>query len=205
MKFWLSLFLSLSFCSVALAAELETERGLYILAVNGEVEGFEDYSSPLSQGSNQVVIQVNRKVGKGNSASVFKSKPYVLTFEAAASDTISIKGPKLYSYEGAKRTFSSDPEWVVTKNGKETEFTSVVLPSVSTVLPDFAIERSLKEFNKSKIVDTAVPSDNAKVLSAPAMPVEQTTGAVLNQLKALYEAASPEERKSFRRWIVDYE
>ena len=221
-------FLALLTCTSfgASAATLSPEKGLSILYVNGQESESSISSQEIPDGQVQVVLRTDKKVGRGNSAKVFTSDPYVVSFKVTG-DEVKIKNPPVRSYQEAEKSFKGEsPAWVISQDGVELNYEQEKLPSKSTVFPYLAIDSLVAEYNTSK----GIYFDNGVLVSAPVavQVATQETGvspasevakattpntkealtpdvSSVEQLKAWYLKASKQERKEFRRWMIDQE
>tara|TARA_Y100001956_G_C4114750_1_gene184299 strand:+ start:1123 stop:1788 length:666 start_codon:yes stop_codon:yes gene_type:complete len=219
-KWFVALLTFMSFS--ASTATLNPEKGLSILYINGQESESSISSQDIPYGLVQVVLRTDKNIGRGNSAKVFTSDPYVVSFEVTG-DEVKIKNPPTRSIQEAEKSFKSEsPAWVILQEGIKTSYEQEKLPSKSTVFPYVAIDSLVAEYNTSK----GIYFDNGLLVSAPvAKPVatiESSPKAVkemapnmkevvisdtssVEQLKAWYLKASKQERKEFRRWMIDQE
>ncbi|ODS11003.1 DUF2057 family protein [Vibrio scophthalmi] len=219
-------FIALAVTLLALplhAAEVTASRGVSILYINGQAAEQKIGINEVGEGFTQVVVRLDDKLGKGN---VFTSKPYVINFDAQDKG-YKITLPKFYSEMAATEEFSkAKPGWGVEVNGQEVEFTQTVLEGKKGFMPYAGMENLIADHNKQR----GIYFNNGELVDAPAAaelaPVAvATTSAVatanntakaatqapkavvknVEQLKAWYLKASKEERKEFRRWMIDQE
>lgn len=223
MKWMLTLCTLLSF--TVSAATLIPAKGLSVLYVNGQEAESKIGSQQIPKGDVQLVVKMDKKLGRGNSAKVFTSKPYVLSFTVNGEE-IKIDNPPARSHQEAVNAFKSEqPAWELVQDGSALEYTQETLPSKGGLFPYLAMDKLVAEYNQSKgvyfesgqLLDKpveaqviAVSATSAVVASVPtdvkspaAKPAVNTTN--LDQLKAWYLKSSKEERKEFRRWMIDQE
>lgn len=199
-------------------------KGVHILAVNGVLTDDKRSSAEAPNGTMQVVARYNEKLGSGSSARVYDSQPFIFLFDAVDTE-VKITAPKVYSYDQAVRVFKKNPEWTVTSERSSIEFTQDEFNSEGKLLPFVNIENAIQEHNKNK----GIYFDNGKLIDKPVeaqvIAAATTTAAVtstsskvektatakpvassnVDQLKAWYLKSSKEERKAFRRWMIDQE
>ncbi|WP_114766253.1 DUF2057 domain-containing protein [Vibrio rhodolitus] len=205
------------------AAELSAQKGISILLVNGQAAEEKLGTNQVSDGVIQAVVKVDGKLGHGASAEIFESKPYVLTFEATG-DEVKIKFPSLNSVAEARNAFDkAQPDWQVFVDGKEITVEQQMLKGKKGFMPYAGMEKLVAEhnkqrgiyFNNGELVDAPVAAEVAPVATSAVVTanaaaktsVETPKVAAKNveQLKAWYLKASKEERKEFRRWMIDQE
>lgn len=215
-------FIALAVTLLALplhAAELTASRGVSILYINGQAAEQKIGINKVGEGFTQVVVQLDDKLGKGN---VFTSKPYVINFDAQDKD-YKITLPKFYSEMAATEEFSkAKPGWGVEVKGQEVEFTQTVLEGKKGFMPYAGMENLIAKHNQQRglyfqdgqLIDApvavemavvATASSNAIVGESKATAAPVKVSSNVEQLKAWYLQASKEERKEFRRWMIDQE
>lgn len=223
MKWILTLFALFSF-SVS-AAVITPEKGLSILYVNGQKSESKIGRQQLPQGDVQLVVKMDKELGRGNSAKVFTSNPFVLSF-VVTGEEIKIDNPPARSAQEATNAFKSQrPEWKLVQDGEPLEYQQEMLPSDGKLFPYLAMDKLVAEYNQSKgiffeggkLIDKpvevqaiAVPTATSEVTSTSnkvekTSPMKPATANNLDQLKAWYLKSSKQERKEFRRWMIDQE
>ncbi|EGU30077.1 DUF2057 family protein [Vibrio scophthalmi] len=205
------------------AAELSADRGISILYINGQAAEQKIGINEVGEGFTQVVVRLDDKLGKGN---VFTSKPYVINFDAQDKD-YKITFPKFYSEMAATEEFSkAKPGWGVEADGQPVEFTQAVVEGKKGFMPYAGMDEIVAKHNQQRgiyfqdgqLIDAPAAAELAPVAVATASAVataNSTTKATthapkaavknVEQLKAWYLKASKEERKEFRRWMIDQE
>ncbi|CCN70978.1 DUF2057 domain-containing protein [Vibrio nigripulchritudo] len=209
--FILVLFSVLAFSSFA--ANVVPSKGLSILFVNGEETESKIKPTRIQKGFNQIVVRMDMEVGRGSGNNRFTSAPYIITFNSDQND-VQVSPPKVYSITHAENIFRGVPEWKIESDGSKIAYTSVKLKGRTGTLPYAGIDDLVKEYNISQgIVFTATPvvsastetkaaSKSQKVVAKAAQDPKPKT---LEQLQAWYLKASKEERKAFRKWMIDQE
>ena len=169
---------------------------------------------------------MDKDVGRGSGNGVFTSKPYVVELNVSG-DKIKINPPKARSVREAELAFMDDnPKWVILQDGLKLPYKQEVLKGKKGVLPYFGLGELVEKhnqqrgvyFNDGQLIDkpveaqalgvaatttAAVASTSSKVeKTSPAKPVVSNN---VEQLKAWYLKASKQERKEFRRWMIDQE
>ncbi|HDY8234296.1 TPA: DUF2057 domain-containing protein [Vibrio vulnificus] len=182
------------------ASELKLSRDIDLLMLNGIAADSLNQQYQLGKDSNQIVVRYDRVFDTGSRSQRFESKPFVITFANNGKD-ITINPPKIYSAQHAESSFTSPKvEWMLTDtDGKALNYEASILEGRGGALPYWDLAGLVDVYNKEKglmlngeTIDTHVPHD-AHVSDA------------LKQLQHWYKQASTEERKAFRKWMVDQE
>ncbi|HAS6416801.1 TPA: DUF2057 domain-containing protein [Vibrio vulnificus] len=182
------------------ASELKLSRDIDLLMLNGIAADSLNQQYQLGKDSNQIVVRYDRVFDTGSRSQRFESKPFVITFANNGKD-ITINPPKIYSAQHAESSFTSPKvEWILTDtDGKALNYEASILEGRGGALPYWDLAGLVDVYNKEKglmlngeTIDTHVPHD-AIVSDA------------LKQLQHWYKQASTEERKAFRKWMVDQE
>lgn len=215
---------SLAIGSVS-AATLTPKRGVDILYINGQASQSKIGENQIEQGFNQVVLRMNKDMSKGSSSDVFTSKPFAISFDVNGDEVV-IDHPIARSMNEAKQAFKNNaPEWFVRIDGNYVDYKQSVIEGKSGFLPFSGLEKRVAEhnakrgiyFNEGKLVDKPVVAEVIPVATTSAAvtstssklektsPGKPVTSSNIDQLKAWYLKSSKEERKSFRRWMIDQE
>ena len=211
---------ALCFSSSALyAATITPTPGVSILYVNGQPAEDQLSENQLNDGFNQVVVRMDKNMAPAGASSsdVFTSKPYVLNIENVHGD-LKIAHPQARSKMEANKVFKSDqPNWLLEQDGKVISYKQEVLKGKSGLFPYLGMEKLIAEHNQSRgiyfengqAVDQPVAVQVAKVTASSAASDKAAKPQVITnnveQLKAWYLQSSTEERKAFRRWMIDQE
>lgn len=218
-----AILFGLCFASSLQAATITPKDGVEILFINGvEVEEQRD-KQQIDADKTQLLIKYNKKLGSGNSAQVFDSAPFVLTLTLPETDAV-IHPPKVYSYEAANTAFKRTPKWTVTSSkGQSISYQQEKLPPSSGLMPYWKTDELLADYNakkgiafgataalmaKATTVESVAATASAEQASAtPKMKKAEPVTEISNveQLQAWYTKASKQERKAFRRWMIDQE
>jgi uncharacterized protein YccT (UPF0319 family) len=205
-------------CSVS-AATLTPQNGVSVLFINGQEAESKISDNQISEGFNQVVVRFDKKFGNSG---VYTSAPYVLSFEVVG-EQVNIKPPKVRSYIEAEKVFSAEnPSWKVLQDGMTIEHQQDSIKRKSGFAPFGGLDKQLVKYNESN----AIYFKDGVLLDKPAETVvlaPVTTGIAIKndtkiqqqpkateahnieQLKAWYLKASKQERKEFRKWMIDQE
>ncbi len=209
----------------AQAATLAPKSGVSILYINGEPAESKISENHIEPGFNQVVVRMDKDMSRGSSSDVFTSKPYVISFTVDGEKVV-INHPKARSRVEAERVFASNPKWIVIEDGNALNHEQVMLEGKGGFIPYGGMAELIEKhnsqrgvyFNNGQLIDkpveaqaiavaatttAAVTSTSSKVeKTSPAKPVATSN---VEQLKAWYLKSSKEERKAFRRWMIDQE
>ncbi|WP_162046640.1 DUF2057 family protein [Vibrio taketomensis] len=202
------------------AAVLTAQDGVSILYINGQAAQEKIGKNQVEDGFIQAVVRFDDKLGSGNSGKVYTSKPYLLSFDAQG-EAINIVAPQVYSEQEADIEFAkAKPNWKIVVDGKDIAFEQSQLKGKSGFMPYAGMENLIAEHNKQngiyfkdgQLVDApaalevaVVPAAVAKAENKPAVKAAPADVKNVEQLKAWYLKASKEERKEFRRWMIDQE
>lgn len=218
-KIWLVLGLLTVVVGNVSAATLIPQSGVSILFVNGQEAQSKISENQISEGYNQVVVRFDKKFG---SSGVFTSAPYVLTFEVTGGQ-LYIKHPKVRSYIEAEKVFAAgNPGWKVLQDDVAIQHQQGVIKGKSGFAPFGGLESQLVKYNESNAiyfkdgmlldkpaeavvlapVTTGIATENDTKIKKQAKATEAQS---VEQLKAWYLKASKQERKEFRKWMIDQE
>lgn len=209
---------TLSYFVYAHAVTIMPSSGVSILYINGQLADDKLSRNELVEGFNQVVVRMDKNMSRSSTNSdVFTSKPYILNIEGIRGD-LKIAHPQARSKMEAEKAFRSDqPEWVLEQDGKAISYKQEVLKGKSGLFPYLGMEKLIAEHNQSRgiyfengqIVDQPAALQAAVVTANSAASDKASKPQVITnnveQLKAWYLQSSTEERKAFRRWMIDQE
>lgn len=199
------------------AAQLVPEKGVKILFVNGQEVESRISVSEILPGFNQIVLRMDTKVSKND---LYTSKPYIVSLDVTG-DVVTINHPVARSVQEAERAFRADnPKWLVEQDGTALGYTQEVLQGREGFMPYAKMDQLIAEQNKRN----GIYFENGQLVDKPvAVKAAATTAVVessnvtaesnvelvatdnVNQLKAWYLKSSKEERKTFRKWMIDQE
>ncbi|AMG29747.1 DUF2057 domain-containing protein [Grimontia hollisae] len=197
------------FSGGALAGTLSAENGLELLLINGkDAKRYGDHADKvvvLSPGTYQIVARYDDEVKRGSRSTIFTSKPYVMEFEMGKEDVV-LSIPKL-KFESQATAFFREPIWELRN---PTAGSVTVLASEKLTGSGFGsfgnMEKVIAEYNRENgiVFDGGKPQDLEDVLvSFEDDGRVSIKGDVLSQLKLWYTKATNEEKKSFKRWMVE--
>lgn len=205
--------------SAVYAASITPNSGVSILYINGQPTEDQLGQNQLVDGFNQVVVRMDKNMASSGASSsdVYTSRPYVLNIDDAHGD-LKIDHPQARSKMEADKAFKSDqPNWLLEQDGKAISYKQEVLKGKSGLFPYLGMEKLIAEHNQSR----GIYFENGQVVDQPAAlqaavvtansaasdkaPKPQVITNNVEQLKAWYLQSSTEERKAFRRWMIDQE
>ncbi len=208
MKKWL-LLLASGVAFSANSATLIPEQGLSVLYINGVETEKSIGEQHLEAGETEVIVRLDKDFGRGSSTKVYTSAPYVIKFSVSGEE-VKLNHPKARSYQEAEKAFrDGSPQWYVTQDGKKIDYSQEVLPPKDGLFPYLGLDTLVADYYSDKTVQAT--KQQAVVLStaeAPAVAAPTNKKVVttnIEQLKAWYLKSSAEERKAFRKWIIDQE
>jgi len=221
-KVLLTLAASFICVNVATAATLTPKKGVSILYINGQKAEDKVGENHLDQGFNQVVVRMDKDLSRGSSPAVFTSAPYVLSFEVSGEEVV-IDHPQARSEMEAEKAFESEqPQWLLEQGDKKLAYEQAKLQGKSGLFPYTGMEKLVQQhnaergihFSNGELIDKPVKAEalvasTAAVVTTQSAKSKQPKPALkttnLDQLKAWYLKSSKEERKEFRRWMIDQE
>ncbi|TKF08934.1 DUF2057 domain-containing protein [Enterovibrio norvegicus] len=203
-----SLFL---FCSPALSAQLEVGPDLQAKVLNGkELEADSGDTVELVDGDNQIIVRYKSILDDGSKTKFFESKPYVFEFKSLGQDlTISVE--RFRKYKQAEKAFDNGKtRWTIEKpSGVSIPFRFDELPGNPGFLPYADLPKAVAAYNKKNGIyfeGQEIKDINQEVIVAVSDTGEvEITGDPITQLKLWYTKATKEERKTFRKWMIDQE
>ncbi|MEZ8856389.1 DUF2057 family protein [Vibrio atlanticus] len=218
-KVMLALGLLTSVIGSVSAATLTPQKGVSILYINGQAAQNKISENQINEGFNQVLVRFDKKFGNSG---VYSSAPYVLNFDVTGEE-VEIKSPKVRSYMEAEKIFeAANPSWVVLQDEVAIKYQQDVIKRKPGFAPLGGLESRLAEHNESKavyfkdgvlldkpaeaVVLASVVNDTAAQTSSKTQkPVKLADTHNVEQLQAWYIKASKQERKEFRKWMIDQE
>ncbi|PKF51012.1 YccT family protein [Enterovibrio nigricans] len=193
----------------AVAAELSADNGLEFLVINGKnvktlgSEG--DKRLDLQPGSYQVVARFDDEVKRGSKTSIFTSKPFVFDIDIG-NDDMALTIPKL-KFESRAAAFFRNPEWEL--ENLTTDSTQKI-NGVKLTGSGFGsynnMEKAIAKYNQENgiIFEGGSPQDLEEIVVAiDEKGNVDIKGDTVTQLKLWYTKASTEEKKAFKRWMID--
>ncbi|WP_394210556.1 DUF2057 family protein [Enterovibrio calviensis] len=207
MKMLLVGFFALS--GVAGAAEITAKNGIEFLVVNGKnvkkIADDGDKRLDLTPGRHQIVARYDDEVKRGSKNVIFTSKPYVLDLDVS-DDDLALVVPK-FRIESQAAAFFRKPVWEVeTVSTGNTEVVAGTLMTGSGFGSYRNMEKAVAEFNRQNGI--VIEGGEAKDLEDVLVSVDEKgnvdiKGDTVTQLKLWYTKATNEEKKAFKRWMIE--
>nr|WP_282437210.1 DUF2057 family protein [Vibrio amylolyticus] len=132
------------------AATLIPSKGVSILYINGQEAEAKIGKNELLDGETQLVIRMDKQLGKGSSKKVFTSDPYVVTLNVTGEE-IKLNHPVARSAGEAENAFrSGDPQWRISQDGSDISYTQEPLPKKKGMLPFMGLDTVVSDYNADK-------------------------------------------------------
>ncbi|PML80886.1 DUF2057 domain-containing protein [Enterovibrio norvegicus] len=203
--------LVLLFSFQAYAAELEVGSDLKVMVLNGkEVEANSGDLLELAAGDNQIVVRYKSILDNGSKTKFFESKPYVFRF-SNVDENLTISIERFRKYQKAENAFNrGEVMWSIKQqSGAAIPFRVDALPGNPGFIPYGDLPKAVAAYNKKEGI--FFDGQDIKTLEEEVVVAVSDTGEVeisgdaLAQLKVWYTKATKEERKTFRKWMIDQE
>lgn len=192
--------LSLLIIPLGHAATLSGNNGVEILAVDAQKIKQNFFGSEpinLADGKHQIVVKYANNFKNGETV---ESKPHIFDLDIAGDTEISIKRfPNQYL---AEKEIKKGLTWIINNAGKTTKIEKSTILQAEGYFPYRDIEKLIAAYNKKNGIDQPA-SATEMPLSTTAKTVTATTAASAEQLKQIYQAATKEQRKAFRLWLLE--
>lgn len=196
--------------SVIHAAEITSARHIEFLVVDGSKISFDNWAPQqtieLANGTHQLVMRFDGEVQRGSKEVIFTSRPYLFELDVDGRDaTINIDA-NLRVKTQATSYFDDNPQWQAEfDNGEVMPLEAVELKGDG--FGAYAdMEALVAEYNRENgiIIDQGESKNlNDVLVEVDDQGQASIKGDALSQLKLWYTKASDQERKTFRRWIID--
>ncbi|MER0396204.1 DUF2057 domain-containing protein [Vibrio vulnificus] len=190
------------------AAMISPVSGVKILFANGTEVDEPLEPMEVDAKSAQLVVRYAAELGSGSNQKVFDSAPFVITIDNLSED-IKLYPPKVFSYEQANREFNTSPKWRIEGvSGKEISYSQEKLKGNDGFMPYYGMEALIAKHNEERGIVFSAGVVKAEVVTTDKMvekPATTKNADALVQLQHWYKQASTEERKAFRKWMVDQE
>lgn len=200
----------------AQAVELDLASGISAPVLNGKK--VKDDNFELVAGENQFVFEFAGELRDNNKRKYYSARPYIVTLDLTGAKTLEVGliSNKLSKIE--RNVNKKQPIFEFTVDGKQVQDSQQMLPPAEGAFPYSNVPLLVENFNKER----GLVFDSGKVieLKAELAKLEQgeavasgerktTTIAGVTetestlQLKLWYLKASSEERKNFKRWMIE--
>ncbi|MBD0786983.1 DUF2057 family protein [Vibrio sp. Y2-5] len=185
------------------AATLSVDKGITVHTINGSsVKPDDDGHYTFDYGSLQLSADFAGKLSNGPSSEYYSSKPYVIYLEKISSDVhVSLISNKYKDVSNAGE--KSLPLFEIEVDGNSVQSEQALLPPISNFFPYADVPALVTAYNKKNglLVSNQVVAD----LSDLSDNLGDVQGTNVQKLQVIYLQSSTEERKAFRRWMIDQE
>ncbi|ANW25731.1 hypothetical protein BA953_14735 [Vibrio coralliilyticus] len=199
-----------------MALDLDLGSGISAEVLNGKTIKDENYE--LVKGDNQFVFEFNGKLKDGHKREYYSSRPYIVTLDLSTAEKLEVEllSTKLNKIE--RWVDKKQPIFQFKIDGKTIADTQEMLPPAEGTFPYSNIPALVDTYNKER----GLVFDSGKVVelkaelekleqSEPFASGEKKTTTIAGvtetentlQLKLWYSRASDEERKNFKRWMIE--
>lgn len=200
----------------SLALDLDLDSGISAEVLNGKKVKDENYE--LVKGDNQFVFEFSGKLKDGHKREYYSSRPYIVTLDLENADVLKVElvSNKFSNIE--KKVNKREPIFKFTIDGKAVTDSQEMLPPAEGAFPYSNVPALVDTYNKER----GLVFDSGKVVelkaelakleqSEPVATGEKATTTIAGvkesentlQLKLWYLRASDEERKNFKRWMIE--
>ncbi len=208
MNKWL-LLLATGLAFSANSATLIPAEGISVLYINGVETEKSIGKQRVDIGETEIIVRLDKNFGRGNSTKIYTSSPYVVKF-SVSGDEVKLNHPVARSYQEAEKAFrDNQPSWLITQDGTEISYQQELLPPKDGMFPYLGLDTLVADYYSKK--NNEVTKEQAIVAATSSLPVSNKSASQvqeasnLTQLQAWYLKSSAEERKAFRRWMIDQE
>ncbi len=187
--------------------ELSTGIQNEFMVVDGKEVG--TFASPsrnleLPAGLHQIVIRFNSSLKDGSKETFFVSRPIVFEINLQADTTVSL--PRMKRYSQVVAHFNRGAKWMLKYSNGTTELIKYEELVGDGFSPYSDVEGLVAAYNKEKGISFS--ESGAEKLSEQIVTVSDDgevtiSGDPTTQLKLWYIKASKEERKTFKKWMID--
>ncbi|WP_299687903.1 DUF2057 family protein [uncultured Vibrio sp.] len=214
---------TLLFSLSSLAASLTVQDTVDLLVVNMSEpalsgQAFNSVKTvELPAGKNQVLFKYEPVIESGEGRKKVYSHAQIVTFHVDANQELRFEMPKYRNVRLAEKGLKNLEFRIVDQDGNEISKVVDRLKSDGVQLGRNYIEEA-RQYNINGgqaaiaisyvAIDNQAPIQQADAVEAIAPPVESATisqSVELNQLQAWYLKTSKEDRKAFRKWMIDQE
>ncbi len=209
-KWWLLLVTGIAFS--ANSAILIPEKGVSVLYINGVETEKSIGQQQVKSGDIEAIVRFDKDFSRSGSKNRFTSSPYVVKFSVSGSE-VKLLHPIARSYQEAENAFRhNQPQWTVEQDGKEIAYQQELLPPNDGLFPYLGMDKIVADYYSKKsntmTQATAIVATSTVVAAGEVSEPQATSSqevSNLTQLQAWYLKSSDEERKAFRRWMIDQE
>ncbi|WP_165310886.1 DUF2057 family protein [Vibrio ziniensis] len=214
---WTSILMALSALSLssahanadALTTELDAGQGVEVLFINSQDAKQMDKPFMLATGTNQIVLRMNTMLGRGEKRGNFTSAPYILTVNVNGGE-LDIDGPQLNNALQAQKLFEEDKiDWNISLNDSDIDYEQVKMVGKKGAFPYSNLDEQLAIYNAANgitFAGGAIAPVADTSLGNGTQPATKSAGQDsldMQRTKMQYLKLSSNERKAFRKWLVD--
>ncbi|EGR0311139.1 DUF2057 domain-containing protein [Vibrio cholerae] len=185
------------FSTTALALDFDAERGITLEVLNEKKVS--DVEEPaFVDGENQLVVTFTGRLKKVAKPEFFASKPYVIRLELNADDKLELDlvSNRYEVIESLEE--KGEPIFTLKRNGSDAvSYKQYRLEPDDGLMPYSDLPKLVIQQNRKE----GIYFDSAVALGGAI----ETLSEAESQLKTWYLRASKEERKAFKKWMVDQE
>ncbi len=191
--------------------KVNLHRDITPLVVEGEEVGIRlgtKKQLTIPNGTNQIVVRVSKLITNHGVYEKFRSKPVVVTFDAADTE-LTLNPAKVFTRAEQLGDFQENPEIVMYgSSGNAYLIRQGVLKRGSGISRDY--ERELEKYNKNNGISnnltslpvTTIDEDNSLKVVSTLNKINATSSSVLSELKSNFEGLTLEHRKEFLMWAI---
>lgn len=208
MKYIQTLMLFFAFISNSYALSLVGTNGVEILAVDGKAvksSFFSKENNEFSSGKHQVVV---RYANQFNNDELLESRPAIFTIDLQQDTEISVQN--MNNQRQAEKLIKAGLTWKIISEKQQYEIKDSDILQGQGFMPYSDIESLITTYNKENNIVTPVVEATAVTAAATQVAVQNTeekniqvNNDVDAQLISLYQAASQEQKKAFRLWLIE--
>lgn len=200
----------------SMALDLDLGSGISAEVLNGKK--IKDENFELVKGDNQFVFEFSGKLKDGHKRKYYSSRPYIVTLDLENADVLKVELVSNRFSSVEKMVNKREPIFKFTIDGKVVTDSQEMLPPAEGAFPYSNVPALVDTYNKER----GLVFDSGKVVelkaelakleqSEPLATGEKATTTIAGvkesentlQLKLWYLRASDEERKNFKRWIIE--
>ncbi|MFV0449849.1 MAG: DUF2057 family protein [Vibrio sp.] len=212
---WTSIVMALSALSLssayanALTTKLDAAQGVEVLFINSQDAKQMEEPFMLAAGTNQLVLRMNTMLGRGEKRANFTSAPYIVTLDVNGGE-LDIDGPQLNGELQAKKVFEEDKiDWNISLNNSDIDYQQVKMVGEKGMFPYANLDEQLATYNVANgiafagnaiapVTDTSVVNGTQQATNSASQDSLEMQRAKMQYLKL-----PANERKAFRKWLVD--
>lgn len=200
----------------SLALDLDLGGGISAEVLNGKKIKSEDYE--LVNGDNQFVFEFSGKLKNGHKREYYSSRPYIVTLDLENAEVLEVELISKRLDDIETRVSKREPIFKFVIDGETVKDSQEMLPPAEGAFPYSNVPALVDTYNKER----GLVFDSGKVVelkaelakleqSEPLATGEKATATIAGvkesentlQLKLWYLRASDEERKNFKRWMIE--